>query len=281
MSLYLPPITQILAEIKRLNPKAPLVESEYNYADPVVLDPPVGLLNTSMKVSAKNLESVYDGEVTVRYTRWAFERLATLIDVNIRISAVTSAWDVAQALNAQYGFGIVFEDLVMTPINLVDGAGDVLIKARPQSKGWTGECLFHVTPGRFDLNTVVAVKVLPGLNYPNRSTEKPYGELYSYSRDFSGHYQTLLDMDVTETTPEKLTTIKNILVAVTGDAWVTDSVKRFSLQGAVLKTNGPTAGSELPNPEYERFMTIELSADCQGLSGTLILHYSDPAGGFE
>lgn len=281
MSLYLPPITQILAEIARLNPKAPLVESEYNYADPVVIEPAVGLLNTSMKITAKDLESVYDGEVTVRYTRWSFARLATLIDVNLRISAVTSAWDVAQALNAQYGFGITIEDIVQTPINLVDGSGDVLIKARPQSKGWIDECLFHITPGRFDLATVVAVKVLPGLNYPNRSTEKPYGELYSYSRDFSGHYQTLLGIDVATTTPELLTTIKDILVAVTGDAWVTDSVKRFSLQGAVLTYNGPTAGLDLPNPEYERFLTLDLSADCQGLSGTLILHYSDPTGGFE
>jgi hypothetical protein len=281
MSLYLPPITQILAEIKRLNPKAPLVESEYTYADPIVIDPPVGLLYTSIKVISKDTDSTYDGEVTVRYTRWAFERLATLIDPNIRISNVASTWDVAQSLNAQFGFGITIEDIIDEAVVLVDGAGPVLVKARPTSKGWTGEVTFNVTPGRFDLGTLVATTVLPGLNYPNRSTEKPYGELYSYCRDFSGHYATLLAMDATETTPEKLETIKTILIAVTGDAWVTDSIKRFSLQGATITFNGPTTGQELPNPEYEYYMTIDLTADCQGLSGTLILHYSDPAGGIE
>lgn len=280
MSLYLPPIDQILAEIKRLNPKASLVESDYNYGNPVVLNPTVDGRDTTIRVSAKGPASPYDGEVTVSYTRWPMGKLSSLIGTELRISGVTTTLDVAIALNEQFGFGITSNDIDTTVVNLTNGSGPVTLVSKATSRGWTGQVTFNITPGRFRLETNLLVKRLPGLLYPNRRKDKPYAELYSYPRDFSGHYAALRPIAPT-TSPEILEEIKNILVAATGDAWSSTEVRRYSLLNAEVKFNGLTSHQSVSNDDYEWVMVISLTDDCQGLAGDLIIHYSDPDGGIE
>lgn len=280
MSLYLPPIQQILTEVKRLNPKATLVESDYNYGNPVVLAPVVDGRDTSIRVSAKGLASPYDGEVTVAYTRWPLAKLATLIGTEVRVSSVTTTMDVAIALNTQYGFGITADDIETTVVNLTNGSGQVTLVAKATSRGWVGQVTFNITPGRFQLENLLTTKRLPGLMYPNRRKDKPYAELYSYSRNFSGYYSTLRTY-APSTSPEVMAEIKDILVAATGDAWSSTEIRRYSLLNAELKYNGPTSGWPVSNDDYEWVMVIALTDDCQGLVGDLIIQYSDPAGGID
>lgn len=275
MALYPKPLSAIVKSIADLNPGVNLVEAEYIFGVPqVIADAPNGN-NTQISVTAKDVNSTYDGTTSVTYRRLQLNDLATLVSLDIKAPIVTTTLQLAQILNSQYGLDFQTGDIVNSGVTLVDGAGPVTLVAQPNSLSWLGQVTFNVTPGRFDLAQYVNTPILPGLKYPDDNLSKPFAGIYSYWRDFTPAHE-LLDVLVVET-PD-WTNIRDALIQVTGDPWQTTATGRFSLKDATLVSKGLTVDNEKFN--FERFthaVVVKLNpAQNLGYSGDLYLQYNLP-----
>ncbi|MCO6704729.1 hypothetical protein [Streptomyces sp. CHB9.2] len=271
MALYKTPKAAIIGSIKALNGGVTLIESEYVFGNPTPVTPASDGTNTTILISAKDAASTFDGSVTVRYTRLDLADLLKLVPSNLSLPSVTTVWEFAQAFNKTYGTAFEQGDLVDGPLNLTNGSGVVTLTAQANSYGWTGTVQFTVEPGRYQMNQLVTVTTLPGLNFPDPYEGKPFGWAYSYWRNFSP-----VEPALTSIIPESVdwATIAQALTTLTNDQWVTSGQNRFSLSGATLEYNGLTTGTEQSNSDYESVMIIRLGADCLGFSGRLFLHYT-------
>jgi len=271
MALYKTPKAAIIGSIKALNGGVTLIESEYVFGNPTPVTPASDGTNTTILISAKDAASTFDGSVTVRYTRLDLADLLKLVPASLALAPVTTVWEFAQAFNKTYGTAFEQGDLVDGPLNLASGVGTVTLTAQPNSYGWTGTVQFSVQPGRFQMNQLVTVTTLPGLNFPDPYEGKPFGWAYSYWRNFSP-LEPVLSAIISESVDWE--SIAQALTTLTNDSWITNGQNRFSLSGATLEYNGPTTGTEQANSDYESVMIIRLGADCLGYSGRLFLHYT-------
>ena len=271
MALYKDPLDAVFAAIQAQNGVA-LVRDEYTLSTPTVYeDDPTGVLNTQIVVTAATPRSPYEGSVAVQYTRLNLADLAHLLPQPIRANGITTIANVITALNTNHGMNFQASDLVQGPVTgLVDGAGDITLTAEANSYGWIGEVTLSFVKGSIDIATATTVKNLPGLMYPARDESKPYGELYSYWRDFTPQ-TTALDAITLETTD--FTTLAAALTAVTGNAWSANVAGRYSLLGATIAAVGLTADNPLTNPDYLKAVVVTLGEGSLGYSGQLILHY--------
>lgn len=271
MALYTRPLDAILLAIKKLN-KVTLVENQYIIGAPVQLEVPTEELNTELSITAIVPDSPYEGSVPVQFKRLDLAELNVLIPVPIAGVNFVTTMDVALKMNQQFGLNFTANDIETTPLELVNGAGTALLKAKPESLGWIGEVTINVIKGDYPINTYVTVKTLPGLDYPHHSADesKPYAEMYSYWRDFSPVKDQLATI---ETGITGLETLAAALKVVTGDTWVTTGTSRFSLAGASVSYNGPVATETDFNTDYLRGMRVTLSGNNLGYSGQLMLHY--------
>lgn len=279
MSLYKEPLPAILDAIKNLNPGVELVQSEYTYGQPVVMEPDQNGNNTELTITASGGATPYEGAVTIRYKRLNLADLETLVGLSFRSNGLTTTRDLAAQLNARYGLNFVPTDVVDEPVALVDGSGQVILTAETNSLGWVGSVEFSVIPGAADLTQYLDSSDLAGLYYPSMSTSRPFANIYSYWRDFTAEHARLVDVLTGE--QGDLTNVKDALVAITGDAWVLTGSSRFSLEGAEVIYNGVTSGDEVFNTDYQFGMVVRLSESNLGYSGDLILHYNDPFDEFD
>jgi hypothetical protein len=226
-----------------------------------------------MKISSNGPTSPYAGEVTVKHTRLNLADLIVLVPAEIRVSGVTTTLEFAAELNRIYGTRIDTNDIENTPLELVDGTGPVTLTAKATSRGWIGTVTFQVSPGRYQLAAHLLVTTLTGLNYPDPYEGKPFGNSYMYWRDCSAQHAAL--DTVTVETPD-LDVLKNILIAMTGDAWVTTGSSRYSLEGAQVLFVGAVAGYPELNQAYDKAVVLKLGTACLGLSGRMFLHYNEP-----
>jgi len=65
MSLYKDPLSVILAAITAQNPGVVLVAGEYTFGLPQVVTEDAKLTNTSLLITAKDINTPYDGFVTI------------------------------------------------------------------------------------------------------------------------------------------------------------------------------------------------------------------------
>jgi hypothetical protein len=274
MALYKRPLDEILGAIKTLN-NVELVEGEYTFGTPTPVAPDASGTNTSLLVTALNPLSPYDGSTTIRYKRLDLADLPILISPNIKAYDIQTTDDFVALLNKRHGIGFEANDIVSNALTLVDGAGDVILVAEPDSIGWIGEVTFHVTLGAQPLEDVITVTQLPGLNYPSPQITKPYASVgYSYWRDMSPYYDTLINVVVGTA---DLGIIKDALVAASGDAWQLVGASRFSLDGATISYAGPTSGEPVSNQDYDHVIIVDLDDTMSlGWSGQLVLHFNDP-----
>lgn len=275
MSLYPLPLPAILENIEELNADVVLDQADYNFGAPVPVAVDASGTNTSMHIEAKGEPSAFAGEVTVRHIRLNLADLVVLVGDTVETNGITSTMALASKLNVIYGTHFTTDDIVDTPVNLVDGAGQVLLEAKATSHGWIGQVTLNVVPGRFDLATIVTSTNLNGLNYPDPYENKPFGNSYSYWRDFSAQHELLDALHTGET--GDLVNVKDVLVAITGDAWVTAGNSRYSLDGAEILFVGNTVDYPEMNQNYTRGVAVKLGAACLGLSGRMFLQYNLPA----
>jgi len=276
-SIYKDPLDQILASIKTLN-NVDLVKAEYTYGAPVPVEADAAGTNTTILITSKDLQSTYDGQVTVRYRRLNLADLLTLVPLSIKANAPTSTLQVAERLNVLYGLKFTEDDIVSTPVDLsgTAGAGTVTLVAKPTSLGWVGTVDVTLAQGAVPIGDKILVTNLPGLYMPNRDDTKPYGEVYSIFRDLSAY---AAGMELLALGTGSLQDLATILASATGDPWVSNGASRYSLDGAEVVFNGLTSDDARLKPNYERAVIVNLSTNLSlGLSGSLLLHYNLPDG---
>lgn len=285
MAIYNPPMTDILAAIAAQNNGLQLVQSQYNIGNPVPMGNPTQNLNTELTFTAKVPDSPYQGAVTCRYKRLNLADLATLIPITLRLNGATTVMDVANYLNTRYGLNFVPSDLVDGALNLTDGAGTVTLTAQANSLGWIGSVTLNILKGYYDFGALATTTSLPGLLYPQRDITKPFGETYSYWRDFTNQQSALDALVVADNNVQAMAAI---LTAITGDQWKYDVQNRFSLLNATILHKGPTDtpfvnGSDTLtfNTDYTSVVVVRLGDGSLSYNGYLICHYGVPTDGFD
>lgn len=273
MALYTTPKAAILGAIKALNGGLVLLENEYVFGLPAAVEPAADGTNTTILISAKDANSTFDGNVTVRYIRLQLSDLLTLVPATLQIPAVTTTLQFIDAFNKTYGTVFSAADVEDQPVTLVNGTGTVTLTARASSLGWLGSVTFNVQPGRVTLADKLTVTTLPGLNFPDPYENKPFGWAYSYWRNFTPAYDMLTTLTVES--PD-WATIAQILTTMTGDTWVTEGQSRYSLSGATLDYIGAVSGVPRANQTYQSVLVLTLGADCLGFSGRMYFHYNQP-----
>ena len=283
MALFPDPLTSIFAAIQSQN-GITLDPTQYGLSNPTPNTDNTGVTNTALTISPNTPESPYVGSVTVNYFRWKLADLAVQLPLPLKFNGLTQVSAFAAAMNSFYGTNFTASDLVDGAVTVAeDGSGTLTLTAQANSLGWVGTVDLPFILGNFDLAAVVTVTALNGLVYPERDETKPYGEAYSYWRDFTLQ-QALLASHTTADTD--LTDIATALSqnAGAGTTWVTTGSTRFSLAGASITYNGTTEaypldsfGEEQVNLAYSNVMTVLLDpVQCLGYSGSLIMHYNVP-----
>lgn len=283
MALFPDPLTSIYAAITAQN-GITLDPSQYALSNPSPFADQTGLTNTSLTITPSSVESPYIGPVTVTYFRWLLSDLAKQLPLPLKFNGLTTALTMAQAINGQYGTNFTANDIVDGAVTVAeDGSGTLTLTAKTNSLGWVGTVDLPFILGNFNLATAIAVTALPGLMFPERDETKPFGEAYSYWRDFTP--QSALLADKTTATTD-LTDVATALSqnAGAGTVWQTTTVGRYSLLNATITYNGATNlyptnpdGSPQVNLTYADVMTVLLDpTQNTGYSGTLIMHYNVP-----
>lgn len=273
MALYPDPLDSILGSIKSLNNGTELGRNEYNFDAPVPIPQEASGVNTNLRISQKDATSPFAGEVTVKHIRLNLADLIILVGADVRMSGVATTVQFATELNRIYGTRLDALDIENTVLNLTAGAGDVTLVAKANSRGWIGTVTFHLLPGRYQLADYLTHTNLNGLNYPDPYEGKPFGNAYAYWRNCTEQFTAL--QAVTVNSPD-WDAIKNILVALTGDAWVTTGSSRYSLEGAQVLFVGDVIGYPELNQTYKHAVVLKLGTACLGLSGRMFLHYNNP-----
>lgn len=277
MALYLNPLEAIYKAIETQN-KLTLARDEYAFGTPTVIEVPDGSVNTEIVVTASTPRSPYEGSVTVQYRRLNLGDLQRFLPLPIRANGIVTTADVISVLNANFGMALTAQDLVQETItSLTDDVGQITLTAKPDSLGWIGSVVLDFVKGNININTALATKYLPGLIYPALDETKPYGELYSYWRDFTSK---TAELDSVTVENQNLEAVKTALIAVTTHPWVTNAAGRYSLQGATITYAGVTTGrTDVNAHDYGKVVILDLGAGSLGYSGRLVLHYGVPPDG--
>lgn len=272
-SLYPDPLDSILGSIKQLNNGVELTKDEYVFGQSTTIPTEAGGINTSLHIQSKDVTSPFSGEVTVKHTRLNLGDLLVLVSADVSASNIGTTLDFALALNKVYGTNFTADDIVNTPVSLVDGSGGITLVAKDTSRGWVGSVTFQLTKGRVQLSDAITTTRLDGLDYPDPYQGKPFGNSYAYWRDFSS--QTTI-LDVINASNPDWSSIRAALSAVTGDTWVLTGNARYSLEGATVLYAGDAVGYPELNQTYAKAVVVELGVACLGLSGRMFLHYNPP-----
>lgn len=291
MAIYSPAFPQILASINRLNGLA-LVEAEYVFGTPVAVDPlelPEDLtpaqkaidekINTSMLITAKDQYSLYQGETTVYYHRMDLKELIRQTPLMADVKSLNTTMDIVTALNKKYGLILTADDIVTRDLTTeekdLDNPIPVTLEAMPLSWGWVGSVSVGVRRGGYLLGDYIRGDKINAFDYPATYSTKPFAAVYSYWRDFSGEFAKL-DTIVEGTTQLEL--IRQVLVAVTKDAWTLTANQRFSLADAKVVAVGWTEDAATDyNVQYDRFVRVSLDpVKCLGYIGDLYFHFNEP-----
>ncbi|MNQ00179.1 hypothetical protein D3C85_128220 [compost metagenome] len=276
-SLYPDPRETLLAAIGEAN-GIELVIEDYDFSNPIPATPPQGssaVYNTQVTVTANNIAAAYQESVDIFYNRLKLEDLATLVSLSLKAPAdVDNSHKLIPSLNSRFGLNILEEDLLLTQaVDMVDFK-TITLTAAPGSIGWQGETTIQVSEGEINLENHLTVTALPGLKYPTEYPTVPFAQFYSYWRDFTEHHTVLAAIQA-GSVPNAV--LKDVLVAVTGDAWLTSGPGVFSLGGAQILFAGLTVDKGIFNTDYKYGIQIRLDhGTASGIAGDLIIHFNDP-----
>lgn len=292
MAIYKEPFPQIVESINRLNGLS-LVVSEYIFGEPTAIDPlalPEDLtpaqkaidekVNTSMTITAKDQYSLYQGETTVYYHRMDLSELIRQTPLMADVMALNDTMDIVTALNKKYGLILTADDIVTRALTDaekdLDNPIPVTLEAMPLSWGWVGSVSVGIRRGGYKLGDYIKGDKINAFDYPATYSTKPFAAVYSYWRDFSAQFAKLGPIVVGTSQIEQ---IRQVLVAVTGDAWTLTANQRYSLADAQVVEVGWTADDEANkyNIQYDRFVRVSLDpVKCLGYIGDLYFHFNEP-----
>jgi len=241
--------------------------------------------NTVVKITADGVAgSMWAGKKNVYYNRMNIQDLVILLGDTLRIGPSNATlFNAIVGLNQRYGFAFEQADLQDAQI-LWDTdklTGTVLVKASPTSLGWQGQYNFKVKRGDETLVSTVNTTVLSGLKYPNdqmgsETVSAIMAQVYSYPFNFSTYRDTLLGFAPGLLTGTPLTTMTNLLKAITGAAWVATSASSWGLAGANVVSVGLNDPVNMPtNSKYKYVLVLTLPATTTNIKGTLYLQFND------
>lgn len=287
MALYPDPLATVFAAIQSQN-GITLDQTQYNVSAPTAYSDPSGVTNTQVTITPNTPNSPYVGSVTVSYFRWQLSDLLTQLPLPLKFNGLTQVADFCAKMNTYYGTNFTTADIVDGPVTVgSDGSGTLTLTATSTSYGWVGTVNLPFILGNFDLAASTAVTTLPGLMYPERDETKPYGEAYSYWRDFSAQESLLQPYAAGAAGASDLTNLGTALtqnVNTSQVVWSTAGPGRYSLANAAITYNGTTAaypldsfGNAQVNLAYSNVLVVALDATQNiGYSGSLIMHYNVP-----
>jgi hypothetical protein len=291
MAIYSESFPQIIASINRLNGLA-LIPEEYIFGEPVAVDPlelPPDLtpaqkaidekINTSMTIAAKDQYSLYQGETTVYYHRMNLNELIRQTPLMADVMALNTTMDIVTALNKKYGLILTADDIVTRDLTAeekdLDNPIPVTLEAMPLSWGWMGSVSVGIRRGGYQIGDYIVGDKINAFDYPATYSTKPFAAVYSYWRDFSAQYDKL---DPVVVGTSQIEQIRQVLVAVTGDAWTLTANQRYSLADAEVIAVGWTEDAATDyNVQYDRFVRVKLDpVKCLGYIGDLYFHFNEP-----
>ncbi|QXO09591.1 hypothetical protein pEaSNUABM11_00167 [Erwinia phage pEa_SNUABM_11] len=241
--------------------------------------------NTQIKITADGVTgSTWSGKKTIYYNRMLIQDLVVLIGDTLQIGPSNDTlYEAIVGLNQRYGFVFEQADLLDAEI-LWDTdhlTGTLVVKANPTSVGWFGQYNFKVKRGDETLVSTVSTTVLTGLKYPNgqMGSETVSGimaQVYSYPFNFTAYRDTLLAFATGGLTGTPLTTMVNLLKAITGNAWVATTASSWGLAGAEVISVGLNDAVTYPtNSKYKYVLVLKLPATTTNVVGTMYLQFND------
>lgn len=280
MALYKSPLSTLIDTINTQN-RLSLNLEEYRFSEPVPITPThTRGDNTELRISSKDLQSTYSGSVVVTYRRLALSEVAHQGNVTIPSKGLQTTRDVYERINQYYGTVFTDDDIVIRSLTEeeMEAPTTISIQAKATSYGWIGSTSVSVREGGYELKDHLVYTKLVGFDYPNNAVSKPFGHIYSYWRDFSGHYDGLIQLTLGKSTANN-SILKSALEAVTNEPWVTAGMARYSLQGADVKEIVKPAeeNNKNYNVRYDNAIKVELNDSYNlGIGGYLILHFNTP-----
>lgn len=291
MAIYKAPFPQIVESINRLN-GLNLVVDQYLFGIPTAMDPlvlPPDLtpaqkaidekVNTSLVITSKDQYSLYQGSVTVYYHRMNLTELIRQTPLIADVMVAETTMDVVAALNKKYGMILSQDDIQTRDLTAeekdLDNPINVTLEAMPNSWGWVGSVSVGMRRGGYKLGDYLRDVTVSAFDYPATYSSKPFAAVYSYWRDCTSQYAKLITV---EPGVGQIEAIRQVLVAITGSAWVMTPNQRFSLAGATVTAVGECF--DFPddyNIQYDRFVRVSLDPVlCLGYIGDLYFHFNTP-----
>lgn len=238
--------------------------------------------NTAIKVTA-NPGAGWSGSAVFIYNRLDLNDLSILIGDTIAVPTVTNTAEFIRALNSLYGFVFDDSDIVIEPIYLTDGAGQVELKADPLSPWWIGSWNVTLTKGDEVLENIAKNTTLNGVLYPvSEDLTKRLGPSILYASDWSAYYEQLKALPVGTVMDQALVDIINAVQPYTNptNPWrIIDTVSPANLKNTKVVYNGPADGTQYANSDRFQYALV-LEPDVAfnaGIRGNLIMHYSKPS----
>lgn len=239
--------------------------------------------NTYLKVTAAPT-APFKGRATIRYDRLNLGDFAHFRPVRqLPAYQPATTHDLLPAILYYYGLNIGPDDVEDTPLSLTGGAGTVTLVAKATSFIWLGSLTFDVIEGGADLNELITVASLEGLDYPVPNPDTQVSALlYVYPMDATNYRdQLLLIPDDAILTSGDAETLRSALTALdTGvgkNLWNTSNAStEWSLEGATVVFNGLNSLAYPTNQAYKYVMAVELRVGVTVPTGIFYLHYNDP-----
>lgn len=232
--------------------------------------------STAVRDTQADLLAVYGGDfkenAVITYRRLDASSIFAKVVTVLRPKNQTTTVDLLADINSLYGLVLHSDDIVETVIDINRLPVEVEVVFKEDNPAWLGKMAISIQRLPIDLEDVVSVTALPVLRYPTGQSALIQGDLYVYSKDFSGDAATLVNMDFTKPLDPVLTVLNN---AVKPDEWVIRAqAAPFNLNGAEVLYNGPVIDLYSTRRGFTRLLVIQLDALCNNMAGRLLFHYN-------
>jgi len=163
---FITPKQVLLNSIIALNPAASaLTLDDLVFGVPTPLTDPVN--DTSIVVTCIP-NSVFSGNVTVNYKRYALNQFANQLAPILNVPLACTAQQLLDSFNQAYGSDLMLADINWTtPVPATNTTGvQYMLTANPSSVGYTGAVVLTIRLATTDINTVVVNRNLGQLDWP-------------------------------------------------------------------------------------------------------------------
>lgn len=243
--------------------------------------------NTFMKVNAAEAAG-FKGRTVITYNRLElgdFDHFKPAAKRVLQVYQPSTVHDILSNILYYWGLFLTEDDIENDPITLDEnGSGSVVLRAKPTSPIWMGELGIDLVIGGANIQDLLAVTDLNGLNYPvDDPATQTSALLYVYPFDMTEWRDELLMIEddghvLTEAEAQSLVDkLKAVDLGAGAALWNSDSEStEWSLDGASVFHNGLNSLAYPTNQAYKYVIGIDFKEGNTIPSGRMYLHYNDP-----